>query len=817
MGMIARVAVKAATFAIDKPYDYLIPDELCPDTKPGMRVVLPFSRGNKRTEGIILEIAEKSDFGSLKSIDGLLDDEPVVTEAQLKLAAWMKSRFFCTIYDAVRAMLPAGLWFKSSSMCKIVPGIDRVLAYEKAGGDKKLVELLDMLYQAGGSRSTDELAQLMGPGVARLMSRLQKEGVITYRLSAKRRISDKTVEIAVLAVGVEEAIEVSEQKKRSAPQQSEILKLLVDFEEAEIKEICYFTGAGRTSLKALEKAGYIRIEKREVFRRPLHDDSSALLIKELNSEQTEAYEGIKKLMQSNTANAALLYGVTGSGKTAVYIKLLSDVISRGRDAIVLVPEIALTPQLVATFTRHFGDRVAVLHSSLTIGERYDEWKRIKSGMVNIVVGTRSAVFAPVKNLGLIIIDEEQESTYKSENPPRYHARDIAKYLCVQNDALLLMGSATPAIESMYNARTGKYHLFQLKGRFNKMALPEVIISDMKSELREGRGETIGAALKHELEENIKNGRQSILFINRRGTNSIITCPECAHLYTCPDCSVKLTYHSANRRLMCHYCGYSEKIGEKCPKCGGLLKFIGLGTQKVEEEIENLFHGIRILRMDTDTISASRSHETILKEFSEKKVPILVGTQMVTKGLNFENVTLVGVINADQSLYSGDYRAHERTFSLITQVVGRSGRGSRPGRAVIQTFTPENEVIKYAAAQDYDAFYEREIALRRLTNSPPFTQLYCLSVSGLDEQLVLICCRELKSALENSLSDIKGLSVLGPAPAPVVKVKNRFRYRVFICSRSEQKVRSIMAGAIRKFSTDNRFRKISIYGDVNPVD
>jgi primosomal protein N' (replication factor Y) len=817
MRMIARVAVEAATFAIDKPYDYLIPDELRPRAKPGMRVIIPFSRGNKKTEGIILEVVEESEFKNLKRISELLDDEPVITTEQLKLAAWMKSRFFCTIYDAVRAMLPAGLWFKSSNLCKIAPGVDKAFAYEKAGDDKKLIKLLDILYQTGGSRSIDELAKLMGSKVSGLMSRLQKEGVLTYHMSVKRRVSDKTVDTAVLAVSAEEALEASEKKKRSAPQQSEILKLLSDFEEAEIKEICYFTGAGRSSLKALEKAGYIRIEKREVFRRPLHSDSSAPLIEQLNSEQTKAYEGIKKLMQSDAANAALLYGVTGSGKTAVYIKLLSDIISEGKDAIVLVPEIALTPQLVATFTRHFGDKIAVLHSSLTMGERYDEWKRVKTGIVNIVVGTRSAVFAPVKNLGLIIIDEEQESTYKSENPPRYHSRDIAKYLCVQNNALLLMGSATPAIESMYSVQAGKYHLFTLRGRFNEMAMPKVIISDMKAELREGKGAVIGSDLKHELEENIKNGSQSILFINRRGTSSIITCPECTHLYTCPDCSVRLTYHSANRRLMCHYCGHSERIGERCPKCGGLLKFIGIGTQKVEEEIENLFQGTQILRMDTDTITASRSHETILKEFSEKKIPILIGTQMVTKGLNFENVTLVGVINADQSLYASDYRAHERTFSLITQVVGRSGRGSRPGRAVIQTFTPENEVIKYAAAQDYDGFYEREIAIRRMTGSPPFTQLYCLSVSGLDEQLVLLCCRELKSALINSLKDIKDLSVLGPAPAPVVKVKNRFRYRVFVRCRPGKRVRAVIAAAIKKFNMDKRYRKVSVFGDVNPLD
>jgi primosomal protein N' (replication factor Y) len=578
-----------------------------------------------------------------------------------------------------------------------------------------------------------------------------------------------------------------------------------------------FHGAKMSSIKALEKAGFLALERREIFRRPDIPDYGEPMLDVLNNAQKEAYEAIKELLSIGRAKAALLYGVTGSGKTAVYIKLIFDVLASGRKALVLVPEIALTPQMVSTFVRHFGSTVAVLHSSLSIGERYDEWRRISKGAVDVVVGTRSAVFAPIDRLGLLIIDEEQENTYKSENAPRYHARDIGKYLCVQSNALLLLGSATPAVESMYHARNGRYLLVRMDSRFNERKLPDVILADMKQELRAGNGSAVSSVLKEEIQKNLDAGQQSILFINRRGASSIIACPECGHLFSCPECSVNLTYHSANKRLMCHYCGYSVKIDSLCPQCGGLLKHIGFGTQKVEEEIAELFPGIGVLRMDTDTVTATHSHESILSEFAQKRIPILIGTQMVTKGLNFENVTLVGVISADQALYASDYRAQERTFSLITQVVGRSGRGSKAGRAVIQTFTPDNEVIKFAAAQNYDAFYEREIMIRELLRSPPVADLYCVNASGHDEQLVLLCCYEIKSALEAALRTQKDASILGPAPASVVKVKNRYRYRVLISCQPGPHIRALLAGAIKTFSADKRFRSLTIFGDHNPSD
>ena len=541
----------------------------------------------------------------------------------------------------------------------------------------------------------------------------------------------------------------------------------------------------------------------------------------LNAEQQAAFEGLDALAAVGRPAAALLYGVTGSGKTQVYLRLIYEALARGRTAMVLVPEIALTPQLLRIFASHFGDDIAVLHSSLRAGERYDEWKRVRSGQARVVIGTRSAVFAPLRNLGLLILDEEQESTYKSENVPKYHARDVAKYRCAQNDALLVLGSATPSVESMYHAKRGDYRLFTLRRRYNEQALPEVLIADMKKELRAGNGTSLSGPLRAGLAAAMEAGEQSILFLNRRGASRMVTCGECGEVPTCPRCSVHLTYPSANGRLMCHYCGHSEPLPDACPSCGGALNFLGYGTQKVEEELHAAFPGREILRMDTDTVSATQSHEKLLSRFEKERIPVLVGTQMVAKGLDFENVTLVGVISADLSLYVDDYRAGERTFSLLTQVVGRAGRGAKQGRAVIQTFTPENDVIRCAARQDYDSFYEQEIELRRMRLCPPFRELFVLTASGPLESAVLRTCMRLRRSLEGWLAQPPfrdwELTVLGPAPASVAKINDRYRYRLTLAAQNTKEIRAMVAHLVRCAQTDKENKGVSVSADVNPLD
>ena len=599
--------------------------------------------------------------------------------------------------------------------------------------------------------------------------------------------------------------------------QNAVLRVLSELGSASVADICYFTGANRETVKSLEKKGYVMISRQTVYRRPDYEQGAAREMPVLNEAQEAAFRGILALAESGEPKAALLFGVTGSGKTTIYIRLIDEVLRKGRSAILMVPEIALTPQMLHTFSSYFGQSIAVLHSSLSMGERYDEWKRIRNGDARVVIGTRSAVFAPVADPGIIILDEEQEDTYKSDAPPRYHARDVAKYLCVRHKATLLLGSATPDVRSRYYAEAGRYELFTLPGRFNEMRLPEVRIADMKVELKNGNGFSISGVLRDEIEENLRRQEQTILFLNRRGANKLVTCGECGYTCKCPNCSANLTYHSVGRRLICHYCGHSEPVGRACPDCGGRFNFVGVGTQKVVEELEELFPGVPVLRMDADSVAPVGSHRALFEKFRSQKIPILVGTQMVTKGLNFENVTLVGVLSADQSLYAADYRAGERTFSLITQVIGRSGRFQKPGRAVIQTFTPENQIIREAAAQDYDRFYRAEIRMRSMAGSPPFSELFVLTAVGRDEDAVLRCLEDVKAGLQRQTENIPGARVLGPAPLYVARVNNIWRYRITVSCPEGKAIRRAIARTLSEFNNNKSYRGVSLYADYDPLD
>jgi len=816
------VALKAATYAIDKPYDYHIPHELAEQLRPGMRVLVPFGAGNRRTEGIVLALAgDCPPDPRRKSILALLDTEPVLDGEALRLALWMRERCFCTVYDAARAMLPAGLFFSLQDRYVPAEGVDRERAFEAAGRSAHARRIVELVFAAGGAevRQIREVFGASDPNPA--LKQLTDRGVLRLETSVSRGVGDKTEQVAVLCIPPEEAMAQASARRRRAPLRYAVVELLCAVGSASVKELCYFTGASAATLRALAKSGVITLERREVYRQTVREPVESAPPPELNEEQQAAFQGLGALASSGGPAAALLYGVTGSGKTQIYIRLIHETLARGRTAMVLVPEISLTPQLLRLFTAQFGEEIAVLHSSLRAGERYDQWKRVRSGRARVVIGTRSAVFAPLRQLGLIVLDEEQEYTYKSENVPKYHARDVAKYRCAHSGALLLLGSATPSVESMYLAKTGVYHLFTLSRRYNEQALPEVTIADMKRELRGGNGTCLSAPLRQALEDNLIAGEQSILFLNRRGASRMVSCGECGQVPTCPRCSVHLTYHSANGRLMCHYCGHSEKLPSACPVCGGKLNFIGIGTQKVQEELEKAFPAVPVLRMDTDTVSAAQSHEKILSRFERDRVPILVGTQMVAKGLDFENVTLVGVVAADLSLYVDDYRAGERTFSLITQVVGRAGRGSKKGRALIQTYTPENDVILCAARQDYDSFYQQEIALRQVRGCPPFRDLFVLTASGLLERAVLAACMRLRRALEDWLRrpELQGLEaqLLGPAPAGVAKINDRYRYRLTLACRNTKQVRAVVAHLLRCAQKDKENRGVSVFADVNPVD
>ena len=812
---IVKVAVSAAPYSIDKPYDYLVPPELAKRAVPGVRVTVPFGRGNRVSEGIVLASAQGEKLPGLKPVCGVLDDAPVLDGDGIALALWMRQRYFCTLFEAVKTILPTGLWYRLRETWRLALGMDREAAETAAVAVKKAPAVLDVLFSHGGAADTETLKDACGEDVAATLKALKKAGVVTCETAGKRKVSDKKRRMVQLAVSAEDALAVTEAKRRSAPMRHEAVRLLASTGRAPAADVCYFTGASMQTLRGLEKAGLVAFSEEEELRVPTPESVEPGPPIVLSEEQQAAFDGICALTKTGKPEAVLLEGVTGSGKTQVYLRLVREILEQGRTAIVLVPEIVLTPQMMAKFSSYFGNDVVMLHSSLRMSERYDQWKRIRRGEVRVVLGTRSAIFAPLKNLGLIILDEEQESSYQSENPPRYHTRDIAKYLCGREKATLVLGSATPSVETAWAAEQGTYHHALLRQRYNTRALPRVVVADLRQEIRAGNPGLIGEDLRRELEENLSRGEQSILFLNRRGNSRMLLCGECGHVPECPRCSVAMTYHSANGRLMCHYCGHSERAPDACPMCGGIMKHVGTGTQKVEEELRQLFPETGILRMDADTVS--QGHEKILRQFAREKVPILLGTQMVAKGLDFENVTLVGVLAADLSLYVDNYRSAERTFSLLTQVVGRAGRGTKEGRAVIQTYTPENDVIQCAARQDYRGFYEGEIRMRRLRRYPPFADLFTLTVSGTEEGDVLRSAVRVRERLRQLFADQPDTEVLGPAPAPVLKLNNRYRYRLTLVGRNDKATREKLSWLLKEFANDRANRGLNLFVDCNTME
>ncbi len=806
---IAKIAVEAATYAIDKPYSYGVPAGT--DVSVGCRVLVPFGRGNRTSEGIVLSLEEGLPNGPLKALRLNLDGAPVISPREIKLAFWMRQRYFCTFYDAIRTVLPAAVWYRYQELWHLRGS---TAFPELSGKEAAVCQLL-----LDGPKELSVLREAYGEGVVTTLRGLEKRGVVSHQTVGRRNVQDKTVQLVRLAIPPEDAAAWAQTRKKSAPRMYDAVQFLLQQGETAVHELSYFTGASRQTVTALEKRGVIELRTQETYRiteKIYHVKAESIT---LNEEQQQAYDAILQRVMAGSGGVTLLQGVTGSGKTLIYIRLAQELLAQGKSVMILVPEIALTPQMMARFTAYFGEKVALLHSGLRATERYDQWKRIRKGEASIVLGTRSAVFAPLENLGLIVMDEEQESSYESERAPCYHARDIARYRCGAEGCHLVLGSATPTVETAWHARNGDYHLTLLRQRYNRQQLPRVIMADMRQELRQGNMTAISQPLYEELRENLARGEQSILFLNRRGNSRQLLCPNCSFVPQCPRCSVYLTYHSVNDRLMCHYCGHSEKAPEVCPDCGTQLRHIGFGTQRVEEELRELFPDTPILRMDADTVGAG--HEALLREFDEKKIPILIGTQMVAKGLDFENVTLVGVLAADLSLYVDHYRASERTFSLLTQVVGRAGRGGKEGRAVIQTYTPGNDVIQAAAAQDYDRFYESEIRLRQLRRDPPFADQMLVTVTGPEESAVRRAIREicdsLLAAAKQPPYDALGLMILGPAPAPVVKVNDRYRYRVTVIGRNDKVLRGLLAAFMKAFSKRGENRGMQIYTDCNLMD
>ncbi len=814
LGRICAVAVDAATYAIDKLYSYLVPDGLREQVRIGTRVLVPFGTSNKRAEGVVLAFREDDGGYKLKPVDEALDETPVLTEEQLKLAAWMRERLYCTFFECVRVMLPAGLWFKRNETYTLSPDADLDTLREREGQEGEILRL----YERPGQtlELTRVRALLNGKSAAGALDRLACEGVLSYRSNTEQRANDKTEKMLSLAMGHEEAVKQIGPRSKA---RLEVARVLADGRWMSQKELRYMTGASDAMVRDMVKKGILQVRYEERLRLPDFSEVPKEPPPVLSIEQDKVFDGIAALLDKKDAAAALLFGVTGSGKTQIYIRLIHRALTQERGAIMLVPEIGLTPQFLRKFAAQFGDNVAVIHSALSAGERYDSFKKIRSGRAKVVLGTRSAVFAPVENLGIIIMDEEHDGAYRSGQSPRYHARDIAKYRAYREKALLVMGSATPSVETYYGAMEGKYPVFRLTERFMGTSLPKVDIADMRGLAREGHMGIIGPELEAELTDVLRKGKQAVLFLNRRGNSRVIGCAVCGWVPACPSCSVNMTYHSVPGRAMCHYCGASMKIVGKCPVCGaGELFAETPGTQKVEEELHIKFPSARVLRMDADTMNVKGAHEKLLVKFAAGGADILLGTQMVTKGLDFENVTLTGVLDADQSLYAQDYRAREHTFALITQVVGRAGRRFDTGRAVIQTYSPTHSVILTAARQDYEKFFERELEMRRALECPPASDLTVITAVGEQEQRVLAALTGLQERLDSLMAgqyrDVR-TSVLGPAANQVVKVMGRYRYHITMRSHDTKRWRSLVSGVLREFMGDSKNRGVTVFADKNP--
>lgn len=803
----ARVVIDGTVLGYDRYYDYTVPAEYGSADLAGCRVLVPFGRANSVRQGTVIaqDVLENAD--KLKSIISVIDTKPVLNAEMLELCEFLRERTFCTYYDAIRTLLPFGLDIKlvkeytlnASYNGPLDDDMRNIAAYIECHGAVKRDKLLEIC-------ALDSKSDL--PDV------LEKQGFLQSTSNAVRRIGDASVKMARLNDELTGAVKLTKK-------QQEVADLLSEIGTAPVKEICYYTGVTVAVIKALESKGIIELYDQEVLR-PAYSGEQKGDIKPitLSDGQQKTYDSLSKMLNSGKAETALLYGVTGSGKTQVYLKLCDRMIEQNKGVIVMVPEIALTPQTLNLFNNRYGGKIAVFHSAMAPGQRMDEYKRVKNGEALVAIGTRSAVFAPFENIGLIIMDEEQEHTYKSEMSPRFHARDVARFRAAKHNCLLLLASATPAVESYAAAKEDKYKLCTLSSRYGSAQLPEVITVDMKKEVLSGNSGAVSNELVQRMEQTLNDGNQCVILLNRRGHNTYVSCPSCGQVETCPNCSISMTYHSANGRMMCHYCGYSKQTDGNCLSCGSKLRFFGIGTQRVEEELKLLFPNAKILRMDADSVTTKNSYAEKLGAFAKGEYDILLGTQMVAKGLDFPKVTLVGVLGADRSAYSEDFRSFERTFSLLTQVVGRSGRGEQSGVAVIQTFNPDDHIIKLAAQQDYEAFFDEEILTRKLMIYPPYCDIAAINTVCADKGEASGAANELLRLIKEKVSgeyqDIK-LIILGPVPPAIPKVNNKYRYRLIIKCRANARFRRLIREVLDDTRKLREFRNTAVYVDINPAN
>ena len=803
----AKVYLLDNPYYIDSEFTYFVPHSLSLSVCVGSFVIVPFGISNRRQTALVTEVFCDEPQGKTKAILSLASEEVFFDKNDIELCLFMKEQTLCTVGDAVRAMIPSGALSEIVSCYRAKDGAH-------LDGNDEYSEIFREICEKEKITSSS-LRQKFGAPVNDVLKILLDRKLIEKDTEIKKFSVGKEKKYYLLSVNNEQLASLvgSGSKlegfsKLRSDKQIAILSLLAMRERMSAEDIKNECGATDAQLSALAKKGYVIKETESVYRNPYARKSTAQKAQELilSDEQSAAYGTLSKLYDSGKASCALLHGITGSGKTCVMMKILDRALDSGKGAILLIPEISLTPQTVDLFCSRYGSRVAIIHSSLSQGERLDAYMRIKRGEADLVIGTRSAIFAPVKDLGLIIIDEEQEHTYKSDNNPKYHARDIARFRCAKENALLLLASATPSIESYKKARDGIYHLIELKQRYGKAKLPEVEICDMREAIRAGNDSNLSLPLLREIGKNLDKDEQSILFLNRRGYHNFVSCASCGKAVYCPNCSVPMTYHTDRiyngAELVCHWCGTRSPLPKICPECSSEhIKPMGVGIQFIEKKIGELFPKAKCIRMDTDTTSSKHAYENMLSDFRSHKAEILLGTQMVTKGHDFPDVTLVGILNADSSLYLNDFRASEKTFSMLTQVIGRAGRSDKAGRALIQTMNPDNDVIRLACAQDYETFYKNEINTRRLLSFPPYCDIALLTLSGEEESAVMRDMKKLsdtvKEKAKGEYSDVPVLS-FGPFEAPVYKVDGKYRMRIVIKCKLNRRARAMFAEIYKAF-------------------
>lgn len=796
--MIASVIVDVPAKQTDRPFDYRIPEHLEGVITLGMRVVVPF--GPRKIQGFVISIQLSSEFEKLRDIIAPMDIVPVLNEELIQLGDWLSEETLCYRISAYQVMLPAALKAKYEKKIRLMTDLN----------------LLPQTLQKVFEKSHTVPFETIEKGVWKVLQKEIASGHVEFIYEVKERVNKKKRKYVMPHVNGDELSDSLKLLSIQATKQREIIEyFLANPDPVPLQHLMNLLNTSSSAIKGLVNKGMLREEEVEVYRDPyenrVFERTQAL---PLTPEQTIAITPVLQTIEGDLHRVFLLYGVTGSGKTEVYLQSIQRVLEKGKEAIVLVPEIALTPQMVKRFKGRFGDEVAVMHSGLSTGEKYDEWRKIQRKEVKVVVGARSAIFAPFENLGIIIIDEEHEISYKQEENPRYHARDVAIQRAKKYGCPVVLGSATPALESFARAKKGVYELLSLPSRMNSGPMPHVEVVDMREELREGNRSMFSRVLMEKLKDRLEKQEQTVLFLNKRGHSSFVMCRDCGYVVNCPDCDISLTYHRFSERMKCHYCGYESFVPTQCPECQSeYIRYFGTGTQKIEEELGKVLPEARVIRMDVDTTSKKGAHEKLLTDFGEGKADILLGTQMIAKGLDFPKITLVGVLSADTMLHIPDFRSSEKTFQLLTQVSGRAGRHELTGEVIVQTYTPEHYSIQFAAQQDYDLYYEREMQIRKLHHYPPFYYISLITVSHENLMKVVSVTEKITGYIRNSLSP--EAIVLGPVASPIPRIKNRYRYQCLIKYKREPQLGRAIKTVLDQYQHESATTGLTISTDVNP--